>query len=99
MATMTDVHVLGSSFDDQREGICSYTMPLCPTRVQWLPYRGRDVVKTSFLTLPYAEQEISILKADVFPNKLTFLLNLPSVLFLPSYICKLLSFLSSSHAI
>ena len=49
-----DVHALGSSLGDRREGISSCHKPLYPTRGQWLPYRGRDEVKTTFLPLPFA---------------------------------------------
>ena len=43
-----DVHALGALLGAWREGICSSTMPLHPTRGQWLPYRGHDMEKASF---------------------------------------------------
>ena len=51
-ATLMDVHVLGSSSDDQREGNSSCFKPLYPTGGQRVPYRtggggGKgDTVKT-----------------------------------------------------
>ena len=43
-----DAHTLGAWLGAWREGISSSTMPIYPTRGQWLPYRGRDMEKTSF---------------------------------------------------
>ena len=48
---------LGSLLDDWREGICSWTMHLYPTRGQWLPRRMRDTVRSTFLPLPFALRE------------------------------------------
>ena len=48
-----DVQPLGAPLGARREGICSSTMPLYLTRGQWLPYRGHDAVKTTFLPLPF----------------------------------------------
>ena len=43
-----DVDALGAQLGAWREGIWSSTMPLYPTRGQWLPYSGHDKEKTSF---------------------------------------------------
>ena len=43
-----DVHALGAPLGAWREGISGSTMPLYPTRGQWLPYRGRDMEKAYF---------------------------------------------------
>ena len=47
-ATLMDVHALGAPLGAWREGISGSTMPLYPTRGQWLPYRGRDMEKAYF---------------------------------------------------
>ena len=47
-ATRKDIHTLGSSLDDQREGKSSCYKHLYPNGYQWLPYGGGDVVKTTF---------------------------------------------------
>ena len=49
MATLMGAHALGSSLDDWREGNSSCYKPVYPSRGQWLPYRGSDIEKTSFL--------------------------------------------------
>ena len=46
-----DVHALGAPLGVWREGISGSTMPLNPTRGQWLPYRGRDMEKSLFPSL------------------------------------------------
>ena len=43
-----DVHALGAPLGAWKEGISGSTMPLYPTRGQWLPYRGRDMEKAYF---------------------------------------------------
>ena len=47
-ATLMDEHALGAPLGAWKDGICSSTMPLYPTRGQWLPYRGQNMEKTSF---------------------------------------------------
>ena len=47
-ATLMDEHALGAQLGAWREGISDSTMPLYPTRGQWLPYRWRDMEKASF---------------------------------------------------
>ena len=60
MATLVDVDTLQAPLGVLRRGLSSSQRLLYLTRGLWLPgYREHDAIKTTFLRLSYAEQDVT----------------------------------------